>query len=170
MATATEIDMSIKDIADRIQMNPRTVNLWRANAEQRLGQPLGYKVGKVTYFKPDEVREILKSRESGNGGNSRNFREPTNFSQANNQAESDVIGGLDSLVAGGDQNALMVGKAIGQRWTNIVVTSALQEMQTGMMSMQAQFAELQESIEVTANTMPQLPGINPQSPQLEACE
>ncbi|MDX2239096.1 MAG: hypothetical protein NW224_00255, partial [Leptolyngbyaceae cyanobacterium bins.302] len=70
MATTTEVDMSIKDIADRMQMNPRTINLWRSNAEQRLGKPLGYKVGKVTYFKPDEVREILKSRESGNSGNS----------------------------------------------------------------------------------------------------
>jgi hypothetical protein len=99
---------------------------------------------------------------------SRNFRETVNFSQANNQAESEVIGGLDALVASGDQNAAMVGKAIGQRWTQIVVTSALQEMQTGMMSMQTQFAELQESIEVTAHTMPQLPGMQPETPQLEA--
>ena len=161
MSATTEIDMSIKDISDRTQMHPRTINLWRSSAEQRLGHPLGYKVGKVTYFKPDEVREILKSRESGNSGNSRNFGETCNFSQHNNQAESEVIGGLDSLVASGDQNAAMVGKAIGQRWTQIVVASALAEMQTGMMSMQSQFAELQQSIEVTANTMPQLQGINP---------
>jgi hypothetical protein len=66
MATTTEVDLLIKDIADRIQMHPRTVNLWRSTAEQRLGKPLGYKVGKVTYFKPDEVREILKAREARN--------------------------------------------------------------------------------------------------------
>lgn len=168
MTATTEIDLSIKDIADRIGMNPRTINLWRASAEQRLGQPLGYKVGKVTFFKPDEVREILKSRDTGSSGNSRNFGETCNFSQHNNQAESDVIGGLDSLVASGDQNAAMVGRAIGQRWNQIVVASALAEMQTGMMSMQQQFSELQASIEVTAQSLPQLPGMNPTAPQLEA--
>jgi len=170
MATTTEIDLTIKDIADRINMTPRTVNLWRASAEQRLGHSLGYKIGKVTYFKADEVREILKSRDAGNNGNSQNFGERDHFSQHNNQAESEVIGGLDALVASGDQNAAMVGRAIGQRWNQIVVASALAEMQTGMMQMQSSFAELQASIEVTANTLPQLPGMSPLAPQLEASD
>lgn len=95
------MDLTIQDVADRLQITPRTVNLWRSAAEQRLGRKFGYKQGKTWYFRPDEIREILKSREqtqSGNGGTSWNFRETANFSQANHQAEGDVLG-MDAIAA-----------------------------------------------------------------------
>ncbi len=161
MTTATEIDLSIKDIADRVQLHPRTINLWRVAAEDRLGRKLGYKSGKVTYFRPEEVREILKSREgeySGNSRNSQNFREKVNFSQQNNQAEDTILTGMDAIVAAGDSNALTVGKALGQRWNNLLWTAALTEMQTGMVQMQASFEEMHQSVAISLDYSPQLPG------------
>jgi hypothetical protein len=170
MTTTAEVDLTIQDIADRLQITPRTVNLWRSAAEERLGQKLGYKSGKTWHFRPDEIREILKSREeprSGSGGTSRNFRERTNFSQANNQAEGDVLGGMDAIVASGDQNALLVGQALGQRWNNLMWTAAIQTMQGGMIQMQQQFDELHTSVTVALDATPQLPGYGMEAPQLE---
>ncbi|NJP10746.1 MAG: helix-turn-helix domain-containing protein [Leptolyngbyaceae cyanobacterium RU_5_1] len=170
MTTDTEIDMSIKEISDRTRMHPRTVNLWRAAAEQRLGHKLGYKSGKVWYFRPDEVREILKSREEPleNSGNSRNFRETNHFSQQNNQAEATVLNGMDAIVAAGDQNALTVDRTLGQRWNNLLWSAALQEMQVGMVQMQSQFEEMHHSVTVSLNHQPQLPGSTLHQSQLEA--
>ncbi len=169
MSTATEVDLSIKDIADRIGMHPRTINLWRNAAEARLGHKLGYKVGKVWYFRPDDIQEILKSRETQNSGNSRNsqnFGETVNFSQQNNQAEETILTGMDAIVAAGDTNALTVGRALGQRWNNLLWTAALQEMQTGMMQMQSSFEEMHQSVAITLEHTPQLIG-SPTTPQLE---
>ena len=172
MSTTTEVDLTIKDIADRLSMNPRTINLWRVAAEERLGCKLGYKSGKTWYFPPDHVREILKSRESvqsGNSENSQKFRETPNFSQVNNQAESNIIGGMDGIVAAGDQNALAVGQALAARHTQIMWTAYLQNMQSGFMQMQNQFEELHASIDVSFSEigLPSLSGISHTPPQLE---
>jgi hypothetical protein len=119
------------------------------------------------------VREILKSREyepseySGSEGTARNFRETSPFSNQNAQAEGDVLGGMDSLVASGDANAIAVGQALGQRWNQMLLTSALQTMQSGMLQMQTQFDEMHTAIAVPLNTAPQLPGSNLSQPQLE---
>jgi hypothetical protein len=176
MSTATaevHIDLSVKQIAEFCKVSPRTVNLWRSAAEDRLGRKLGSKVGKTWTFAGEEIREILKSREhdpsehSGNQGTSQNFRETSPFSNQNTQAEGDVLGGMDSLVASGDANAIAVGQALGQRWNQMLLTSALQTMQSGMMQMQTQFDEMHTAIAVPLNTAPQLPGTNPQQAQLE---
>lgn len=168
MTTTTELDLTAKDIADRAGLSVRMVNIYRAQAEERLKRKLGYKLGKTPYFKPDEVREILKSRESGNSGNvgnSQNFRETPNFSQHNNQAEDGILNGMDGIVQSGDQNAIAIGQALGQRWNQLMWASALQSMQGGMVVMQEQFSQLHTSVSIELN-QPQLPGID--APQLEA--
>lgn len=159
MAT-TEVDLTAKDIADRTRLTPRMVNIYRAEAEARLGYKLGYKQGRTTYFRPDEVREILKSREaqpSGNPRTSQNFREPSDFSNLNNQAEDSILTGMDAIVQAGDQNAIAVGQALGQRWNQLMWTAALQSMQSGMVDMQTRFEEMHTSVSLTFN-QPQLPG------------
>jgi len=42
----TELDLTIKDLADRTGLTPRMLNIYRANAEQWLGRKLGSKIGK----------------------------------------------------------------------------------------------------------------------------
>lgn len=155
--TVTEVDLTIKDLADVTGLTPRMLNIYRAEAEQRLGCKLGYRQGRSWYFRPEEVHEIMKQRESGNQSNQRsqgngrtsqNFGEVPNFSQANNQAETGILAGMDAIVASGDQNALAIGAALGGRWNNLMWSAALQTMQTGMVAMQAQFEELHSSVTV----------------------
>jgi FixJ family two-component response regulator len=51
MSTATaEVDFTAKQIAEHCNVSPRTVNLWRAAAEHRLGYKLGSKIGKTWQF------------------------------------------------------------------------------------------------------------------------
>lgn len=162
---ATEVDLTIKDIADRTGLGVRMVNIYRAAAEKRLNRKLGYKQGKIWHFRPEEVREILKSREegqSGNAGNSQNFQESPNFSQANNQAEAGIIGGMDAIVASGDQNAIAIGQALGSRWNQLIWTAALQTMQGGMMTMQEQFSQMHQSVNLTLTDIDpkRLPGMS----------
>ena len=167
----TQIDLSIKDLADRTGLTPRMLNIYRANAERRLGRKLGNKIGKTVFFRPEEVKEILNERESGNAGNtgtSQNFSEAANFSQANNAAEGDILTGMDAVVASGDQNAIAVGQALGTRWNGLLWTAALQTMQTGMVQMQQQFGELHASVTVGlgAADLPQLTGNTMNTPAL----
>jgi hypothetical protein len=162
--TTTEVDLTVKDIADRTGLSPRMINIYRSDAESRLGQKLGYKIGKTWHFKPEEVREILKSREKGVDPQSVNQHRqaPTNFHTANNQAEESILTGMDSIVASGDQNAIALGQALGQRWNNLLWSTALQTMQSGMVTMQTQFEELHASVSVELGTaQPQLPDAGP---------
>jgi len=123
----TQIDLTIKDLADRTGLTPRMLNIYRANAERRLGRKLGNKIGKTPYFTPTEVQEILSERESGNAGNagsSQNFSEAPNFSQANNAAEGEILTGMDAIVSAGDNNAIAIGQSLGQRWNGLMGTAA----------------------------------------------
>lgn len=168
--TTTEIDYSTKDIADRCGLSPRMVNIYRSEAETRLKRKLGYKVGKVWYFKQDEVREILKSREMTSNQADYSGNQPTspNFQETNNAAEVSIIGGMDAIVSSGDQNAIAVGQALGMRWNGLMWTAALQSMQSGMAQMQQSFSELHASVTVGLNSadLPQLPGNTPNTPAL----
>src|SRR5579885_686836 len=130
----TDLLMTIKDIADSTKLTPRMINLYHAEAEERLGMKLGRKEGRTTYFNAEEIREILKSRDTSNAGNARNrgvsqnFAEATDFSQRNNMAEESTLNGMEALVAANDQQATAIGQAIGQRFTQIVWATAVGTM------------------------------------------
>jgi hypothetical protein len=167
--TTTQVDYSTKDIADRCGLTTRMVNVYRAAAEDRLKCKLGYKVGRATYFRPHEVVEILKQREeSAPADHSRNEPASENFSEVNQGNGAAGTAGMDALVAAGDQNAIAVGRALGMRWNSLLITSAMQTMQTGMMQMQDQFSQLHESVtvELTPSDLPSLPGNHPGTPAL----
>lgn len=165
----TEVDYSTKDIADRCGLSARMVNIYRAAAEARLKRKLGYKVGRATYFRPDDVKEILKQREFSTGDDFAGS-EPTspNFQEVNNAAEDGILTGIDGLVATGDQNAIAIGQALGMRWNGLLMSAALQQMQVGMVEMSTQFKELHASVSVGLNsaTLPQLTGTHPATPAL----
>lgn len=168
--TTTEAMLSVADIADRARVSPRQINNWRATAERRLQRKLGEKVGKVTYFNAQEVTEILKSQSAGNGGSvggSENFREACNFSQQNNHAEAEAMGGMDAIVAAGDQQAAAIGTAIGQRFVQVVWTTALTTMQQGLFDIGGQFSEIHNAIALPLADRPALPGSDPSTPRLE---
>ena len=170
MATQTEIDYSTKDIADRCNLSPRMVNIYRSEAETRLKRKLGYKVGKTWFFKADEVREILKQREATSDRADYSGNAPTspNFQEANNTAEDSILGGMDAIVASGDQNAMAIGQTLGLRWNQIMWTAALQQMQSGIVQMGQGFSELHASVSIGLNSadLPQLTGTHPGTPAI----
>ena len=170
----TDLLMTTKDIAERTQLTPRMINIYRAAAERRTGTVFGRKEGRCTYFNAEEVREILKSRDAdrssnaGNVGNSPNFQEVTNFSQRNNTAEDSTLTGMDALVAANDHQAIAIGQAIGQRFTQVVYATAIGTMQNGMAQLVEQFAEMHSAVSLPLNYQPSLPGDAPNVPQLES--
>jgi hypothetical protein len=170
MTTTVEIDLSIKDLAEKIQRTPRQINNWKAAAERRLKRKLGHPDPcdrRVLVFTPDECREILKSGMNLENGNEQpQTQAAPNFNVNATQAEASIFGGMDAIVTAGDNNALAIGQALGQRWNQILWTSALQSMQEGMLAMQASFEEMHQSVSITVN-QPQLIGANPQTPRLE---
>jgi len=169
----TDLLMTIKDIAEATRLTPRMINIYRADAEQRLVRKFGRKEGRTTYFDAEEVREILKSRDSnhaGNAGNasvSQNFAEASNFSQQNNQAEDSTLNGMEALVAANDQQAIAIGTAIGQRFTQVMWATAIGTMQTGTTQMLQQFAEMGSAIALPLNHQPALQGSDPSAARLE---
>jgi hypothetical protein len=173
MNTTTEVDLSIKDIADRARKSVRQVNNWRAAAEQRLKRKLGYpdpSDRRITRFTPEDAREILKAGMNMEDGTEQPPQpQRADFSGADANAEAGIFGGMDAIVQMGDQNALAIGAAIGQRWNQLVWTSALQTMQGGMVQMQQQFEEMHQSVSLTLGT-PQLPGTHPGVARLEGGE
>jgi hypothetical protein len=50
MVAAIEVDLSTQDLADKANLTPRMVNIYRTRAEQRLNRKLGQKRGKTTYM------------------------------------------------------------------------------------------------------------------------
>jgi hypothetical protein len=170
MNTTTEVDMTIRDLADRAGRSVRQVNNWRAAAERRLGRKLGYPdpVDRRTLrFKPEDAREILKSGMDLQDGTEQPPQpQRPDFAGVNANAEAGIFGGMDAIVHMGDQNAIAIGSAIGQRWNQMVWATALQTMQGGMIQMTEQFAEMHQSVSLSLGT-PQLPGNDPNSLRLE---
>lgn len=167
----SEVMCSAADIAQSTGLTPRMINLYRAQAEKRLGVKFGRKEGRTTYFNAEEIREILKAREAGNTGNpgnSQNFQEAVNFSKATAQAEDGTLSGMEAIVAATDQQAIAMGQAIGQRFNNLMWTTAIQTMSSGMVQMTQQFSEMHEAIALPLRDAPQLLGGGSiHSPQLE---
>lgn len=172
----SDLMMTTKEIAGHTQLTPRMINIYRAAAERRLGVVFGRKEGRTTYFSPEEVREILKSRDadrsgnSGNAGNSPNYREASDFSDRNNAAEDEAIGGMESIVASGDNKAVAIGQAMGNRFIQVVRTTALATMQQGFFDIGKEFDEMYSAVALPLNHKPQLPGSDPNVPQLESYE
>ena len=167
----TDLLMSIKDIAQATQLTPRMINLYRAAAEKRLSLVFGRKDGRTTYFNAEEVREILKSRDadrSGNAGTSQNYREAADFSNANAQAEGDSINGMESIVQASDSKAAAIGQAMGNRFIQVVRTTALATMQAGFFDIGKEFNEMYDAVALPLNHQPSLQGSNPAAPQLES--
>lgn len=172
----TDLMMTTKEIAAHTQLTPRMINIYRATAEKRLGVIFGRKEGRTTYFNGEEVREILKSRDAdragnaGNAGTSPNYREASDFSDRNDAAEDSTLSGMDALVAANDKQAALVGQAMGSRFIEVMKASAISAMQVGTNQLLQQFSEMGSAIAVPLNHQPQLPGSDPNVPQLESYE
>lgn len=171
MYTVSEI--STQDLAAKLGCTPRTINICRARIEQREKCKLGSKRGKTWYFNEEEQDAIRKEKVLGNDvASARQSERPVTpqFNEVNNAAEEGIAGGMDAIVASGDQNALAIGAALGQRWNSLMWTAALQTMQGGMVEMQQQFEELHASVSINLNVPPAINGGSIHAPALAAAE
>ncbi|MGH3056327.1 MAG: hypothetical protein ACRDL7_15240, partial [Gaiellaceae bacterium] len=62
-----------------------------------------------------------------------------------------------------------VGQAIGNRFVQVMWTTAIGTMQAGMSQMGHQFSEMHSAIALPLNEAPQLPGMSPNVAQLQGC-
>jgi hypothetical protein len=136
------------------------VNIYRVEAEQLAGRKLGARRGKVVFFTPEE-QEVIRAVQR-QGINKKEQNQPQSkpdFSAYNNQAEDSILTGMDAIVQSGDQNAIAIGQALGQRWNTLLWSTALQAMHGGMVQMQQQFEELHMSVSLELS-QPQLTSAN----------
>ncbi len=150
MITDIDVDLSAKDLADKARMTPRMINIYRAQAEQRLGRKLGRKQGKATFFNAEEQREILKSRMEGTSADEvaeqHQKQTSANFNDMNNTAEDGMLGSLGAIAQQNDERAIAMGKALGERFNSVLFASMMQEMNTGFLQMQQGLGELTSSL------------------------
>jgi hypothetical protein len=168
--TTSTLELSTAEVAQRLNVTPRMVNLYRAAAEKSAGHKLGSKRGKTTYYDASEIELIRKAQILGVSGESdRQQQKATDFTEQNNEAEAEICDGMSDIVAAGDRNAIQMGKSLGNRWNSLMWTAALKEMQSGMVTMQRQFNEMHASVATSldAEYLPQLTGNHSGTPQLE---
>ncbi|MBD2462280.1 hypothetical protein H6G89_14625 [Oscillatoria sp. FACHB-1407] len=172
LTMTTTLELSTAELAERLGVTPRMVNMYRAAAERTAQRPLGTKRGKTKYFNAEEIELIRKAQILGATEGDRQQQKPADFTQQNTEAEAEICDGMSDIVAAGDRNALMMGRSLGKRWNDLMWTAALREMQTGMLTMQSQFNEMHASIATSldADYLPQLTGNHSGTPQLEGVE
>ena len=169
----TTLELTTAELADRLGVTPRMVNLYRTAAEKSAGRTLGTKRGKTKYYNAEEIELIRKAQILGvSGERDRTQQKQTEFTQQNNEAEAEICDGMSDIVEAGDRNAIQMGQALGQRWNNLMWSAALQTMQGGMLTMQRQFNEMHASIATSldAESLPQLTGNHTSTPSLEAAD
>lgn len=156
MATEVQAELSTQQLADRLHVSPRMINLYREKAEVAAGRKLGIKRGRTTYFNPDEQVLIIQVQSQGiNPDEVRTHHEQQqaqasqNFQSFTNQAESNILDGMGAIVEAGDQNAIQLGNALGERWNALMFGAALQRMQSGIVHMQKHLGEMHTSVSLT---------------------
>lgn len=159
------IELTTAQLADRLGVTPRMINIYKCNAENLYQCEIGTKRGRTTYFSPEEQDMISRARSQQNGHSAqaasdhhsqRQAQQSQNFQASNVQAEAGILDGMGGIVEAGDRNALALGQHLGQRWSGMVFASAIQTMQQGLVEMSGSFNELQTAMNLSL-AAPQLP-------------
>lgn len=173
MTTQTQLDLTTKDLAQALGCSPRMVNIYRESVEQRTGKNVGYKMGRTTYFRPEEQQALRAEREHGQVnaqevGAKAQQRSTANYSETVASAEGTMQDGMGAIVQQSDQQAIQMGQMLGQRFNSLMMGAMMQTMAEGMGQMQTGMAELTASLQCSVPTAPQLGGRNSTAPFIEA--
>ena len=161
----SQVEMTTAQLADRLGVTARMINIYKVNAEATHNCGLGTKRGRTTYFSPEEQEMIERARSQQNGHSAENARQnhaqrqaqdSQNFQTSNAKTEGQILDGMGDLVTVGDRNALALGEQLGRRWSGLVMTSALQAMQQGLSQVSVQLEELGTAMNCSF-VAPQLP-------------
>ena len=160
-----QAELSTAQLADRLGVSARMVNIYKVNAEAAYNCELGTKRGRTTYFSHEEQEMIERARSQQNGHSAEHARQnhaqrqaqdSQAFQTSNAKTEGQILDGMGDLVAVGDRNALALGSQLGQRWSGLVMASALQTMQEGLSNVSVQLEELGTAMNCSF-VAPQLP-------------
>ena len=160
------LELSATQLADRMGVSPRMVNIYREAVEAELDKTIGTKRGRTVYFSPKEQELIIQARADRNGQSTHADKQSAakkqeaqaqNFQTQNSQTEGQILGDIEGLVEAGDRSAVQLGQQLGQRWANVTIATVLQTMQQGLGQMANQFDELQTAMQLPFSGTPQLP-------------
>lgn len=159
-----QVEWTTADLALHWGITPRSVNLWRAEAERRAGGKFGTKRGKKTYYSSDEAHAISAARnldsQTVQAQNSRaESAGADKVYRAQADAEEQTLEGMDALVAMGDRQAIELGQKLGQRWNSLTMAAAAQTMAAGMADLSAVMEGMQLSLSTSLASydLPALP-------------
>ena len=167
--TQAQLDLTTKDLAQALGCTPRMVNIYRESIEQRTGRNVGYKIGRTTYFRPEEQHALRAEREHGQVnaqevGAKAQQRSNANYSETVASAEGSMQDGMSAIVQQSDAQAIQMGQMLGQRFNGLMMGAMMQTMAQGMTEMQNGMAELTASLQCSVPTAPQIGGGNSTAP------
>lgn len=135
-------------IAAEQGVNRRTVNVWKAKAEERLGKTLGISSRNTFYFSEEEEREILSERPSaGNEKSDEKFVSHQTAEFVGEQPTSDQLPvAMVGAVGAGAQALAPVAVAAGHRLANEMMTLMLVTTADSLTQMSKQLRDEAPSI------------------------
>ncbi len=164
-ATMPEVDLTTTDLSKLLGCSTRMVNVYRAAIEQCTGRTVGYRVGKATYYRPEEQQAIRQQREHGvdvgEVGANAQARATANASQTVATAEATMQTGLGDIVQQNDAQAIAMGQMLGQRFMGLMTGAMMETMSIGMGQMLQGMGEVTASLSCSVPTAPQLGGTVP---------
>ena len=149
------LELSATQLADRMGVSPRMVNIYREAVEAELDKTIGTKRGRTVYFSPKEQELIIQAAKQSAA--KKQEAQAQNVQTQNSQTEGQILGDIEGLVEAGDRSAVQLGQQLGQRWANVTIATVLQTMQQGLGQMANQFDELQTAMQLPFSGTPQLP-------------
>jgi len=158
----SEADLTTQDLADKFRCSTRMVNLYRVAIERRTSKKLGYKIGKTTYLKPEEVQAIQAERDRGVSAaevGATAQKQATAAPKETMQDADDVAtGSLATMVAQSDRQAEQMGEVIGERFVGILAASMTAAIARGMTGLQQSMGELTAGLQTSIPVAPAIAG------------
>lgn len=159
-----EADLTTQNLADILGCTSRMVNLYRASIEQRTQTKLGYKIGKTTYFRPDEQQAIRGERDRGVNPAEvgQNAQKQAAAAPKNTMAEADEVAGgsMSAMVAQSDRQAAQMGEVLGERFVGVMAASMSAAIARGMTGLHQSMMEMTAGLQTSIPAAPAIVGGN----------
>lgn len=158
----SEADLTTQNLADRFRCSTRMVNLYRADSERKTGKKLGYKIGKTTYFKPEEVQAIQAERDRGVSAADVGARAQQQATAAPKETMQDADevanGSMSGMVSQLDRQAEQMGSVVGDRFVGIMAASMSAAIARGMTGLQQSMMEMTAGLQTSIPAAPAIAG------------
>jgi hypothetical protein len=159
----TTVEMTTQQLADRLNVSPRMINIYRAAVEQRSGKTIGTKRGRTTWFTAEEQDLIHQAQAQG-----KQATPPHRDSATVEDQDNQMIGDMSAIMSTGDEAAIAMGQQIGQRWQALMMQAATTEMMSRLGRFRQQMEEFNTFTHISGT--PALSGSAPVTNYLESAD